>query len=282
MQHKGLLYAYPSRAAFEAEGLSWRIRRDNGVKIEEWDEQTLRTRIPALGTNYRFGAFVSEGAHCPNTGRYVAAIVKAAEGLGVRLRGASVASVLGGPCPRVVLGDGTCLTADRIVIAAGVRSAQMLRPLGIGVPLESERGYHVTIPDAAARFEIPIMPSTGRMANTPTEMGLRLSGQVELASTDKAPNWRRAEVLRRHAWDTYPDLAPQNTPETKLWMGHRPSTPDGMPVIGAFAKEPNIIAAFGHGHVGIASAPITAEYVMRAVSGQGGLERAFLPSRFGA
>lgn len=279
---KGLLYAYPSREAFVAEGLSWQIRRDHGLAIEEWDAQTLAARIPALGPQFRFGAFVSQGAHCLNTGRYVEAIVQAAVLQGARLLQAKVTAVLGGASPRVTLQDGTCLNADYLVIAAGARSAKMLHHMGIHIPLESERGYHVTIPEPAAQFDIPIMPSTGKMANTPTQMGLRLSGQVELAFTDKPPNWRRAEVLRKHAWATYPALAAQDAPQTKVWMGHRPSTPDGMPVIGAFAREPKVIAAFGHGHIGIASGPITGDYVTQVILGRGGPAAALTPARFGA
>lgn len=280
---KGLLYAYPSREAFEAEGLSWKLRRENDVAVEEWDEATLRSRLGALGANFRFGAYVRDGAHCINTGRYVAAIVAAAQALGVEFRKGSVSAILGGSSPRAVMDDGTSIAADHIVVATGVRSTGLVRPLGIRIPMESERGYHVTVSAEPTPFDIPVMPSTGKMANTPTEMGLRLSGQVELASTDKAPNWRRAEILRNHAWTSYPYLTAKNPKDLKMWMGHRPSTPDGMPVIGAFAREPSIIAAFGHGHIGIASAPKTAELVLAALESRMPEEAAaFGPARFGA
>lgn len=279
---KGLIYAYPDRAAFEAEQLSWQLRRENGVLFEEWQEAELRDRIPALGSNYRFAVHVTEGAHCLDTGSYVAGIVAQAEKSGVYFNKKNVLRVLTGVSPRVVLDDNETIAADYIVIAAGIHSKRIMGDLGIDVPMESERGYHVTLPLNELPFDIPIMPSTGRMGNTPTNMGLRLSGQVELATVDKAPDWRRSEVLLRHALASYPNLAKEDMQQMKLWMGHRPSPADGIPLIGKFARQPGIIAAFGHGHVGIASAPKTAEIVLDAINNVTCQNaREFSPARFG-
>lgn len=279
---RGLLYAYPDRAAYEAESLSWRLRRENGVAFEEWGESELRHHLPALGPNFRFGVHVTKGAHCINTGAYVAGIVDAAIAAGVRLVQKSANSILTKPTPRVVFSDGESLAADYVVVAAGIHSKRLMREFGIKIPIESERGYHVTVTSGDVPFDIPVMPSTGKMANTPTEMGLRLSGQVELATIEKAPNWRRAEVLQSHALASYPYLANEKQPKLKLWMGHRPSTPDGLPVIGPLKRHSGIIAAFGHGHVGLASGPKTADLVLDALERrQPEQEGAFLPARFG-
>jgi len=278
----GLLYAYPDRAAFEAEALSWELRRENGVAYAEWDEAELRRRLPALGPAYRFAVHVTKGAHCRDTGRYVAGIVEAARRKGVEFRQSPATAILDTVTPRVVLQDGETLSADRIVVAAGIHSGRLLRGLGVRVPMQSERGYHVTVASGETPFEIPVMPSTGRMANTPTDMGLRLSGQVELARVDKPPNWERARVLQRHALASYPYLSDDKAPRLRLWMGHRPSTPDGLPVIGPLSRHPGIVAAFGHGHIGIAAAPKTADLVIDALEDRIGEDaRPFLPSRFG-
>lgn len=279
---RGLLYAYPDRAAFEAEALGWDLRRAHGLAYAEWGEPELRRRLPALGPNYRFAVHVLEGAHCRDPGRYVAGIATAAERAGARFRQARVQAILGGARPRVVFNGGETQGADRIVVAAGIHSGRLVRGLGLRIPMESERGYHVTLLGDETPFDIPVMPSTGRMANTPTDAGLRLSGQVELASMDKPPNWERAAVLHRHALASYPYLAERGAADLRVWMGHRPSTPDGLPVIGPFARHPGIVAAFGHGHIGLAAGPKTAEMVLAALEGRSPAEaRCFLPGRFG-
>ena len=77
----------------------------------------------------------------------------------------------------------------------------------------------------------PVMPSDGKMACVMTPAGLRLAGQVELAGLGAAPNWQRAEVLLKFARKVFPAIPADLPPErVKLWMGHRPSTPDGSAV----------------------------------------------------
>jgi D-amino-acid dehydrogenase len=85
---------------------------------------------------------------------------------------------------------------------------------------------------------------------------------VELCSVSARPDWRRAEIVQAHLGRSYPELA-ETLPENRIrrWMGHRPSTPDGLPVIGAASASADIVHAFGHGHVGMASAPMTAQIV---------------------
>ena len=102
-----------------------------------------------------------------------------------------------------------------------------------------------------------------------TPQGLRLAGQVELAGLDAAPNWRRAEVLRDFARRMFPDL-PQDLPEgaVKVWMGHRPSMPDGLPCIGPASGCADVVHAFGHGHVGLTAGAATGRLVADLVGGR--------------
>jgi D-amino-acid dehydrogenase len=100
------------------------------------------------------------------------------------------------------------------------------------------------------------------MAFAMTPAGLRIGGQVELAGLEAAPNWKRADVLLRFARQVYPDLPADLPPERiKLWMGHRPSTPDGLPCLGLASGCGDIVHAFGHGHVGLTAGATTGKIV---------------------
>ena len=113
------------------------------------------------------------------------------------------------------------------------------------------------------------MPSDGKMANTMTAHGLRIAGQVEIAGLDAAPNWKRAEILRDYALRTYPALPRTLSPDrVTFWMGHRPSTPDSLPCIGRATGCPDVVHAFGHGHIGLAAGAVSGRLVADIVSGK--------------
>lgn len=270
IRQTGLLYVYPDRMAFEAEALAWRLRRDNGVPWAELDGAALHAREPDLSPRYGFGVFVAAGAHCVDPGGYVAVLTRHAEAQGA---GFVATRATGFDCKagrlRAVLTNEGPIACDRAVIAAGLGSKALAREAGDNVSLVSERGYHVVVPDGEVGPRTPLMPSDGKMANTPTRGGLRAAGQVELAAPGAAPNWERAAILLAHLKAAFPALPPDlGIDEVETWMGHRPSTPDGVPVIGRSSATPDIVHAFGHGHVGLASGPITGQAVADLIGGR--------------
>jgi D-amino-acid dehydrogenase len=101
---------------------------------------------------------------------------------------------------------------------------------------------------------IPIASGEGKWFATPMEEGLRVAGTVELAGLSAPPNDRRADVLLEGAKRLFPGLSYAGA---SRWMGHRPSLPDSLPVIGRSARFANAWLAFGHGHVGLTAAPTT-------------------------
>jgi D-amino-acid dehydrogenase len=138
--------------------------------------------------------------------------------------------------------------------------------------------------DANAGPRTPMMPYDGKMSITWTDRGLRCAGQVEIAGLEAAPNWKRAEILRDHLLRSFPKL-PRDLPadRVKLWMGHRPSMPDGLPCLGASRATGDVVLAFGHGHVGLVAGPRTARVVGALLKGaQPEIDIGpFRPSRFG-
>lgn len=283
IRRDGLLYAYPDRASFARESLAWRLRGMTGLRWRELDASELRAREPDLSDRYSFGVIAEDGAHCTDPQAYVSAIVDLAVAGGAKLvRAKATGLTFDGDRLISVETDAGAIACDRAVIAAGIWSKDLARSAGDRIPLESERGYHgvVAMPEGGPLH--PIMPSDGKMANTPTAKGLRLSGQVELASVDAPPAWNRVDILLQHALKTYPSLGRKQDLAVDKWMGHRPSTPDGLPVIGVSSRSGNVFYAFGHGHVGFASGPVTGRLVAELVSGKPGHRdlEPFSPRRF--
>ena len=285
IEQKGLLHVYPSRAEFDAQARAWGVRRAVGVQWREIAEDELRDREPALHHRYRFGVLVAEAGHCRDPAAYVAALVAHARALGANCRqGVARGFRVEGGRVRAVTTDRGDIPCDAAVIAAGARSKPLAAAAGNRVSLETERGYHVMITEPEGSPRTSMMASDTKCVATLMEGGLRVAGQVEIASFAAAPNWRRAEILRDHALSMFPAL-PRNLPANRFryWLGRRPSTPDGLPCIGRASASRDIIHAYGHGHVGLVASARTGRLVAQLLSDQAPevpLEP-FDPRRFG-
>ncbi len=267
---QGVLYVFPDRAAFEAESLSWSIRRDNGTQWLELDQDELRQREPALHRRYTFGILVEDNGQCRDPGALVAALIRHATDQGAMLvRAGATGFRIEHKRLQAVLTEMGEIAADRAVIAAGAYAKHLAAMAGDVVPLETERGYHAVIASPGVAPRYPVMPSDGKMAFAMTPAGLRIAGQVELAGLEAAANWQRAEVLLQFARRVYPDVpADLKLDDVKVWMGHRPSMPDGLPCLGFASGSEDIVHAFGHGHVGLTAAPATGKIVADIISGR--------------
>jgi D-amino-acid dehydrogenase len=270
ISRQGVLFVFPTRAEFEAEAWEWRLRGENGIRWLELSADELRQRAPELNQRYTFGLLVEENGRCHDPGAYVAALVRHAVAQGAeRRRERAEGFRIEASRLQAVRTSAGEIPADRAVIAAGAWSYRLAAAAGDRVPLETERGYHAVITAPGIAPRIPIMPSDGKMSCVMTPAGLRLAGQVELAGLDAAPNWQRAAVLRdfaRRVFSGLPDEFPEG--QVKVWMGHRPSTPDGLPCIGPASGCGDVVHAFGHGHVGLASGAMTGRVVADLISGK--------------
>lgn len=166
----------------------------------------------------------------------------------------------------VVLKDNRRIETDRIVVAAGIETADISRKLDEPIPLETERGYHTQImpPGGAGLRYSLIWPERAFMV-TPMAGGIRVGGSVEMAGLTRVPNWRRARILVEHAKFALPSLKVENTTE---WMGHRPATPDTIPVLSASAKTRGLFYATGHGHLGLTYSATTGIVMADLVMGR--------------
>jgi len=265
----GLLHAYLSKAHFLQDAKAWDIRRKEGISWQELDASALALLEPDLDRRYTFGVLVPETGSCRNPGAYTAALVAHAQARGAqRVHAHATGFRIEQGKLKAVLTDQGEVVCDKAVIAIGARSKALARLAGDHVSLESERGYHAVVQAPEAGPRTPTMFADCKVIVTAMEGGLRVAGQVEIAQTDDTPDWRRAEILRHHLMTLYPKL-PSDLPteRIKIWMGRRPSTPDGLPCIGVASACADIIHAYGHGHVGLVGSARTGRLVAQLATG---------------
>ena len=264
----GVLHVYRSRDDYARDARAWALRRSVGVRYRELDADALHAREPALH-GYRFAIHVEEAGHCRDPGAYTRALFAYALAQGARhAKTRATGWRFDTGRLRAVRTDAGEIAADAAVVAAGARSKPLAKAAGDAVPLETERGYHATFASPGTGIDTPVMAMDRKVIATSMIGGLRIGGQVEIAAYDAAPNWRRAEVLRDHAHAMFPSL-PRDLPaeRVRFWLGRRPSTPDGLPCIGRARACPDVIYAFGHGHVGLSASARTGRVIAQLLSG---------------
>jgi D-amino-acid dehydrogenase len=266
----GILIAYRSQKSWDADATAWDIRRRNGTQWEELNADELRQFDPNLARDFTRGKLVPGNGHCLDPGGLVAALANAVQANGATFvrRRATGFSFDGAALQAVQTPEGD-VAVDAAVIAAGAHSKPLAAMLGDKVPLETERGYHAMLRTPEVMPRVPTTDSEGKFVATPMADGVRFAGTVELAGLDAEPDWRRARILLQQASKLYPGLA-QTYPEDRytLWMGHRPSLPDSLPVLGPSSRSRDVLYAFGHGHVGMTGGPYTGKVIADLVAGR--------------
>jgi glycine/D-amino acid oxidase-like deaminating enzyme len=273
----GQVQVWEGDDASPTEAIEQEIRDRHGIVAHQLNADELRQMFPGLARDITRGLFVPGNGYTVSPQRIVhslAELFRAAGGTIIAERAMKL-------IPRET-GGWLAMTnianrdADRVVVAAGAWSAQLLGPLGIRVPLETERGYHAMLFSPSVTPPIPISNKTRGFFMTPMEDGLRVAGTVEIAGLDAPPDERRAQVLVEHARRLFPGLQPG---EVRYWMGFRPSTPDSLPIIGPVERRSGLYLAFGHGHFGMSGGPPSGRLLARLITGQApGIE----PAPYGA
>jgi glycine/D-amino acid oxidase-like deaminating enzyme len=247
-----------SRLALDA--LQARMQQQN-VPVEFWSAEAVQAVAPQLNERLQGGLFFPATGHFMDPYRLVAELVEAAKACGVlfiqrkveggRLDGAGV----------VLNTDQGELNARQVLIACGAHSAPLTAALtGKKVPLDTERGYHLMLPHEHGRLPFAVTSLERKFIMTPMDQGLRLAGTVEFAGLSSPPNMKRAWQLHHMSKGLF--KRELNISDATPWMGFRPSLPDSLPIIDKVC-EGRVLLAFGHQHLGLTQAAVTAEMVVK-------------------
>jgi D-amino-acid dehydrogenase len=258
-------FAYANRAAFEAESYTWSLRRDAGFVPEFISGPDVQDYEPALGPEITFIAKMKQHGFIRNPGGYVRVLAKAFTDMGGTLREAEVKDVelTDGKATSVLTTQGP-VPCDDLVLATGVWSKPLMAKLGLNVPLEAERGYHIVFENATGAPQRPLMIASGKFVSTPMDQGLRCAGIVEFGGLDAGPSKAPLDLLRRQAKKAFPHLEYTNEIE---WLGHRPAPSDSLPLIGQIG-ESRVFTAFGHHHIGLTGGPKTGRLIAGLITGE--------------
>jgi glycine/D-amino acid oxidase-like deaminating enzyme len=262
LQRRGCLYLYETPKAFTAAWAELDRRRALGVEVELIGPDSLAELEPGLPSGLGGAAFFTGATFLDDPGRMMGLIAAQVLTRARHIR-ARAERLDRKPDGVVIEGPGLHLHARRVVIAAGAHSRDLARQAGDRIPLDTERGYHVEWDMAEPVLSRPSCPTARGFYFCPMAGRLRVAGTVELGGLHLPPSPHRIAKLVEGARAFFPDLPAPD----REWMGFRPSIPDSLPVIGPSRGGAEVILAFGHGHLGVTLAPVTARIVAGLIDG---------------
>ena len=262
----GYVVVYDTDRDYRGDALAWKLRRDRGVICNEIDAAGIERLVPALCRNYARGVYLPEQGFVANPERLTKTLAQQFQKDGGTILQREVLDIeIGAQGPQALLTDAGRMEIDTLVLCAGVHSGKFSAKLGDAVPLEAERGYHVTFSDPGLELPMPVCSAQNKFFVTPMEMGTRIAGQTEFAGIEAEPDYTRADVLVQHMKRMFPQV---REVDATRWMGRRPSMPDSKPVIGRATKFANTYYAFGHGHIGLVGSAPTGRIIADLIAGR--------------
>ncbi|GAA3765162.1 D-amino acid dehydrogenase [Microbacterium kribbense] len=207
-----------------------------------------------------------DGQRFLEPGPFVEALGRAVAARGAQLRmPATVTEITPGPRPAVTLADGERIEADHVVVATGAWLPALAGQFGVRVQVQAGRGYSFSVaPEQPVRY--PVYFPAERIACTPYQGRFRIAGTMEFRSPDESAQPRRIEAIVKASRRLLDGMDLDRRQDE--WVGSRPVTPDGLPLIGA-TRAPDVFVAGGHGMWGIVLGPATGRFLAeRIVTGR--------------
>ena len=265
LHSRGALYLCDSPKAFEKAKADLAVRRAHGIEGDILTADEVGQLEPNLAKIYTHGVYFPKPHHYIDPRGAVEAMATHFSANGGSMVETEISGIARAPDGALELkSTGTAIRCRQMVLAAGAFSRRLFGGLIEPLPLETERGYHVVFPGHEGLINRPLGFTDGGFLMTPMSYGLRAAGTVELGDLSDRRRQANIDYLTRHARRLLPVL-----PETAdgTWVGHRPTLPDSLPVIGRSERTPEIIFAFGHQHLGMTLGGITGKLVAHIVDG---------------
>jgi D-amino-acid dehydrogenase len=256
------LFIYKNKTDFENDSYTWSLRKKHGFELVEVKKEELNKIFPGLSQEYTFAIKIENQGYISNSQNYLDDLIDYYKSLGGEIIEDEVLDINSNDDYFTIKLRNSDLFTEKVLISSGVYSGNFVKKFNVKVPIESERGYHLELFDTNIRINHPIMNGYLKLAITPRPTGIRFAGLVEFGSINSKPNPKAFELLMRNAQSMFPGITFKRKME---WSGHRPSTVDSLPVIGASERSNNLFFAYGHHHIGLTAGPKTGKMIAKQI-----------------
>jgi len=257
----------PQRLDHEAEIVEEANRL--GVPAEVLDSKQTAARDPGVRMDVAGSVYFPTDCHL-TPARFMAGLKQQAARLGVARQWNVEATGFTSQADRLTslqtqAGE---VRADEFVLAAGSWSPELMRRLGLKLPMQAGKGYSLTLRKPRQLPQLSSILSEARVAVTPMDGALRFGGTMEIAGLNENINPARVRGIIKSVPKYLPEFGAEDFADVKPWCGLRPVSPDGLPYIGRPQRFGNLTVATGHAMMGLSLGPITGKLVSEIISGE--------------
>ena len=263
----GLLFLYKSIEAFNGGKHEAEILHQNGLPAEVLDRQAVHEREPGALPDILGGVHFTGDASL-NPAKFLQQLATRVRDQGAQVYENSPVSAIESANGKVTR-DRTAradFEAQLVILAAGAWAPRVARGLGINNTIQPERGYSLSMPATSNRPRQALLLGERRVAVTPMGETLRFTGRLELSPLDTTVSTKQIAGIEQ-AVREYIQLD-EKLEINETWAGLRPTTPDGVPVIGFSAQHSNLLLASGHAMLGLSLGPGTGQVVAELATGK--------------
>ena len=283
LERKGIIFLYATQAGYQHAAEDIKLLRDLGLEAVDMDRNQVSEKLGGVDTSAIAGTYFPGDARLAPAD-FVTGLASKAKDLGVDIKTHTKVRSFKRKGKEIVAveTDNDMIHADQFVLAAGSWSPEIANTLGLNVPIQAAKGYSVSYQRPEKSLKMPVMLSEAKTAVTPMGNILRVGGTLELVGMDLSINQKRVESLVQAAKTFFPKIDFDNLPIIKTWAGLRPTTPDGLPLVGRPKGFDNLVIAAGHSMMGISTGPGTGLLVTQEITGENRFmtTKMFDPNRF--
>ena len=267
LHNTGWLKLYESDAALSQSKTTRDLLDNLDSPYEIIDANQISDLEPNLAPIFKWGFFQKDTLSISNPDGLVKSMVGLFVNEGGRYQQFDAQTIEVNSSDRVSInGASDSLKAAKVVIAAGAWSKTLAAQLGDTVPLDTEAGYHLMMPQSSASLlNRPVVCAKNSFVLSPMETGLRMTSQVEFSGIHAEPDYSKIRRLLPLVKDILPSA---DITEQSVWRGFRPSLPDSLPVLGFSSQSNNVLYAFGHQHLGMTLAAVTSFIITDLIAGR--------------
>lgn len=264
-QEKGLLFLYKTEKAFHEGQHEGEFMQKHGIPVSMYDKTKIHEIEPAALGDIIGGVHFTGDSHL-NPAVFLKLLSDRVCAMGCEMLGNTPVTGFesAGGKVRVVKTASAGFEAEHVILAAGALTPSVARDLKLNIPIQPARGYSMTMSATKQMPSHALILGERRIAVSPMGGVLRFTGRLEVGNYSMEPNpvWiQRIEDSAREYLQLDEKLEVKET-----WAGLRPTTPDGMPIIGRSPKHDNLILATGHAMLGLSLGPGTGQIVAELVN----------------